>query len=208
MTFKLPDLPYEYDALEPHISSHTLKVHHTKHHQGYIDKLNKAIESTPYATMKLPEIIRKSKADNDVAVYKNAAQAWNHEFLWRSMSPRGESQPDKQTKRLLADAFGSVDKFKQAFKQCATGQFGSGWAWLVCKDGNLEASSTSNADSPLLDGAIPLLTLDVWEHAYYLDYQNERGKYVDAFLGHMIAWDFLRDNLANAEARQPSSHAA
>lgn len=199
MPFNLPKLRYAYDALEPHISGNTLKHHHQKHHQGYVDKLNKAVAGSSYADMELPAIVRKSSRDSDKTVFHNAAQAWNHDFLWRSMSAQGGGQPNEELDGLLSDTFGSVEKFRQAFKACAASQFGSGWAWLTLKDGVLAIQNTSNADTPLADGSVPLLTLDVWEHAYYLDYQSRRDSYIDAFLEHLIAWDFIQDNLAACE---------
>lgn len=191
MSMKLPDLPYELDALEPHVSARTLEYHHGKHHQGYVDKLNKAIANTAYEELPLDSIIVRSHRTTHDNVYNNAAQAWNHEFLWNCMAPDGGGDPEGDMKKALERDFGSVDKFREAFKQAATGQFGSGWTWLVQDQGVLKVLATDNADTPIAHGQRPLLTLDVWEHAYYLDYQNDRGSYVDNFLEHLLNWEFV-----------------
>jgi Fe-Mn family superoxide dismutase len=190
MTVKLPDLPYKKDALEPHISARTLEYHHDKHHKAYVDTLNEAIENTDYSGLTLEEMIAQSHGTSHTNVYNNAAQAWNHEFLWKSMSPDGGGDADGSLKEALHRRFGDVARFGEAFRRAATGQFGSGWAWLVLDKGELNVISTSDADNPLVKGQKPLLTLDLWEHAYYLDYQNERGRYVDTFLEHLINWKF------------------
>lgn len=195
MAFQLPDLPYDRDALEPHVSSDTLDYHYGKHHQAYVDKLNSAIEGTNYVDLELVEIIRRSKANNDTGVFNNAAQAWNHDFLWNSMSPNGGGDPEGRLGQLIKDAFGGPDEFRKAFKEAATGQFGSGWAWLVLDGDSVAVTNTGNADNPLTTDQKPLLTLDVWEHAYYLDYQNDRGAYVDKFLDNLINWKFGSVNL-------------
>lgn len=194
MTFKLSELPYSNKALEPHVSSKTLDVHHGKHHRAYVDKLNKAIAGTDYAKMQLEEIIRKSKASGDTNVFNNAAQAWNHTFLWHSMSPDGGGSPRGELESAITSSFGDLDQFLTRFRDVASGQFGSGWAWLVRDGSELQVVGTGNADTPIADGKTPLLTLDVWEHAYYLDYQNERPRYIDAFLEHLINWDFAASN--------------
>ncbi len=196
MTIALPDLPYSFDALEPHISADTLKLHYGKHHRGYVSKLNKAVADSDYADLTLEQIIAKSKDANDAGVFNNAAQAWNHTFLWHSMTPNGGGAPDGQLKESIESAFGSVSAFRDAFRDAATSQFGSGWVWLVNDSGRLDIVTTSNAGTPLVGDAIPLLTLDVWEHAYYLDYQNERKRYVEKFLDHLINWEFAADNFA------------
>ncbi len=196
MTIALPDLPYSFDALEPHISADTLKLHYGKHHRGYVSKLNKAVADSDYADLTLEQIIAKSKDANDAGVFNNAAQAWNHTFLWHSMTPNGGGAPDGQLKESIESAFGSVSAFRDAFRDAATSQFGSGWVWLVNDSGRLDIVTTSNAGTPLVGDAIPLLTLDVWEHAYYLDYQNERKRYVEKFLDQLINWEFAADNFA------------
>lgn len=195
MAFKLPDLPYDKDALEPHVSAKTLEYHYGKHHQGYVDKLNDAIADTNYAELDLREIVRRSKGNGDTNVFNNAAQAWNHQFLWDSMSPDGGGEPEGRLAELIDDAFGGVDGFKEAFKSAATDQFGSGWAWLAMNGDSLVVTNTANADNPLTTDRKALLTLDVWEHAYYLDYQNERDDYVDKYLEHLINWSFASANL-------------
>jgi Fe-Mn family superoxide dismutase len=190
MNIELPDLPYEKQALEPHISARTLEYHHGKHHKAYVDKLNEAIENTDYSGLSLEEMIARSHGANHSNVYNNAAQAWNHDFLWKSMSPEGGGAATGSLKEALHRQFGDIARFGEAFRRAALGQFGSGWAWLVLDKGALRVVSTSDADNPLVRGQRPLLTLDLWEHAYYLDYQNERGAYVDAFLEHLINWKF------------------
>jgi len=196
MSFDLPDLPYPLDALEPHISAHTLEFHYGKHHRGYVDELNKAIQGTDHEGRTLEDVVIRSSKSGDTKVFNNAAQAWNHTFLWHSMSPNGGGKPDGDLKKLLEDNFDDIEHFNKNFKQAAIGQFGSGWAWLVQKaNGSLEILSTANADTPLTGKSKPLLVLDVWEHAYYLDYQNERGVYVDTFLNHLANWEFAAKNL-------------
>lgn len=193
--FELPPLPFEPNALAPHISPRTLSFHYEKHHKGYLDKLHAAIEGTPRAKMDVEEIIRTA----DGAVFNSAAQVWNHSFYWHSLSPKGGGQPDAPLRDALAAAFGSVDAFRRAFGEAALGEFGSGWAWLVLDDEKrMRVISSSDAENPLQSGQTPLLTLDVWEHAYYLDYQNERNRYVENFLDHLINWEFLRANLEKA----------
>lgn len=201
MTIELPNLPYKLDALEPHISKRTLEFHYGKHHAGYVKKLNKAIEKTDYAGQDLESIIKRAHAASDSGVFNNAAQVWNHDFLWHSMSPSGGGEPEGNLADAISDEYRGFDKFAKEFKNAATGQFGSGWAWLVSKAGRLEILSTGNADTPVTDaGATPILTLDVWEHAYYLDYQNKRGDYVDMFLKELINWEFAAENFDSVRA--------
>jgi Fe-Mn family superoxide dismutase len=194
MTFKLTELPYDFDAREPHVSARTLEFHHGKHHKGYVDKLNQNAGGTRYDDMALEEVIQQSHKNNDTPVYNNASQAWNHTFFWDSMSPGEASRPSGSLSDMIDDQFGGLDEFRKQFKESAVGRFGSGWTWLVAEEDTLAIVSTSNADSPLITPTAPLITLDVWEHAYYLDYQNARDKFVDAFLGHLINWDFAEDN--------------
>ncbi len=200
MTFHLKDLPYDLKALEPHISARTLEFHYGKHHRGYINKLNKAIADSEYADLDLEQIVTRARAAGDTGVFNNAAQSWNHEFLWHSMSPDGGGAPAREVKDAIKAAFGDLETFKQRFKKAATGQFGSGWAWLVDDGGDLKIVSTPDADTPVARGQTPLLTLDVWEHAYYLDYQNDRGRYVDAFLDELVNWDFAASNFEAVKA--------
>jgi Fe-Mn family superoxide dismutase len=208
MTFELPKLPYERNALAPHISEETLNYHYGKHHKGYVDNLNKKAAGTPYAGMPLEKVIRKSFDKGDSGVFNNAAQTWNHTFLWHSMSPDSVGTPSGTLAEKLSHAFGGLDEFRKQFKEAATAQFGSGWAWLVADSGDLAIIATPNAENPLTTSATPLLTLDVWEHAYYLDYQNERARYVDAFLEHLINWDFAQANYDVIQSGQGVPQAA
>jgi Fe-Mn family superoxide dismutase len=201
MKFELSPLPYAKEALEPYISAKTVDVHYEKHHRGYLRKLQKAIEGKTEAQWSFEELVSNSKA----SVFNNAAQVWNHTFYWNSMRPDGGGKPSGQLLLALEKKFGSIADFKRELAQTATGHFGSGWAWLVVeKGGGLKVASTSDAENPLQWRGIPLLTIDVWEHAYYLDYQNERGKYVTAYLDHLINWDFAEANYTAAaeDARQ------
>jgi superoxide dismutase, Fe-Mn family len=202
MTFRLTELPYDLDALEPHVSARTLEFHYGKHHKGYVDKLNQNAAGTHYEDMALEEVIEESHKNNDTPVYNNASQAWNHTFFWDSMRPGEASRPGGALADMIDDQFGGLDEFRKQFKESAVGKFGSGWTWLVADEDNLAIVSTSNADSPLITPTAPLITLDVWEHAYYLDYQNSRDKFVDAFLGHLINWDFAEDNFDSYRTRR------
>ena len=191
MAFELPALPYAKDALAPHMSEETLEYHHGKHHKTYVDKLNGLVPGTEFEGKSLEEIIKSSKGP----VFNNAAQVWNHTFFWNCMRPGGGGAPSGEVARRIDQAFGSYDKFAEAFKQAAVTQFGSGWAWLV-QDGNeLKIVKTANADLPLAHGQKALLTVDVWEHAYYLDYQNRRPDFVQSFLDNLVNWDFVQQNL-------------
>ncbi|MGY6588564.1 MAG: superoxide dismutase [Fe] [Wenzhouxiangella sp.] len=190
MSFTLPDLPYAKDALEPHISAETLDYHYGKHHQTYVDKLNGLVEGTDMASKSLEEIVRSSEG----GVFNNAAQVWNHTFYWHCLSPSGGGEPTGKLAELINRDFGSFADFKAKFTETAINTFGSGWAWLVQNpDGSLAITSTSNAQTPLTGQATPLLTCDVWEHAYYVDYRNARPKYMDAF------WNLV--NWAHAESQ-------
>jgi len=192
MAFELPPLPYAADALEPHYSANTLSFHHGKHHQAYVTKLNELTEGTDNAGKSLEEIIASSSG----GLFNQAAQVWNHTFFWNSMSPNGGGAPTGAIADAINAAFGSYDAFKEAFKTAGMTQFGSGWAWLVAKDGKLEIVKTPNAGCPLTDGYTPIITCDVWEHAYYLDYQNRRPDFLEAFLNNLVNWDFANANLA------------
>jgi Fe-Mn family superoxide dismutase len=186
MAITLPELPYTLEALEPHISKETLEFHYHKHHQSYVTNLNKLIEGTDFETMDIEEIIKKS----DGAIFNNAAQIWNHTFYWNCLSPKG-GKPSGTILTLIENTFGSFEKFKEEFTQCALKTFGSGWAWLVITpQETLEIQSTSNALTPLCSVNTPLLTCDVWEHAYYVDYRNARPSYVEAFWN-LVNWDFV-----------------
>jgi len=187
MAFSLPELPYSKDALAPHISAETLDFHHGKHHQTYVTNLNNLVKGTEWEGKSLEEIIRRAEG----GIFNNAAQIWNHTFYWQSLRPRGGGEPTGKVAEALTRAFGSFAAFKEQFTKAAVGQFGSGWAWLT-KDGSgkLAIEATSNAGCPLRDGKTPLLTCDVWEHAYYLDYRNARPKYVEAFWS-LVNWEHV-----------------
>jgi superoxide dismutase, Fe-Mn family len=191
MAFSLPALPYAQDALAPHISAETLEFHHGKHHNTYVTKLNDLIAGTELADKSLEEIIVAA----DGITFNQAAQVWNHTFYWSSMKPKGGGQPSGALASAIDRDFGSFDAFKEAFSNAAATQFGSGWAWLVEDGGKLAVSKTGNADTPLKHGQKPLLTIDVWEHAYYIDYRNARPKYIETFLNHLVNWDFAASNL-------------
>ena len=194
MNFTLPDLPFPPDALAPHMSAETLQYHHGKHHAGYVRKLNQAVEGTGLANLSLEEIILKTADEAEhTGVFNNAAQVWNHSFFWHCLSPKGGGKPDGELSRQIDEDFGSFDTFREAFLDAATGQFGSGWAWLVSEAGKLKVVSTANAVTPMVNGQQALLTCDVWEHAYYLDYQNKRSRFVENFLDHLVNWEFVNE---------------
>jgi len=192
MPFSLPPLPYPRDALAPYISAETLDYHHGKHHKAYVDKLNKLIEGRPEAQKGLEEIVVSS----DGELFNNAAQVWNHTFFWQCMKPRGGGLPTGDLANAINRDFGSFEKLAQELTNAAATEFGSGWAWLaIGKDNKLAVPKTDKADLPMKHGQRALLTIDVWEHAYYIDYRNERPKYIEAFLKHMVNWDFASENL-------------
>jgi Fe-Mn family superoxide dismutase len=206
--FVLPVLPWKPAALEPVMSARTIAFHHGKHHAGYIEKLNKLVAGTRYAEMSLEAIVAATAHnDNASGLFNNAAQAWNHGFFWTSLSPSAGAKPSGAVKRGIESAFGDVPAFKKAFATAAIDTFGSGWAWLVSRDGTLEIATTQNAGTPLTDSVSPLLALDVWEHAYYLDYQNDRKKYVEAVIDKLLDWGIAEDRLALAEDRLAQSAA-
>ncbi len=196
--FELPPLPFAEDALAPHISRETVAVHYGKHHRGYIDKTNRMVAGTPHEGKPLAEIIRATAEDPDqIGLFQNAAQAWNHTFYWKSLTPTATSPSGRLAEAIERD-FESLAELKAAFRHKAGSQFGSGWGWLVADGGRLKVMKTSNADTPIAHGLTPLFTVDVWEHAYYLDYQNRRGDYLAAVLDNLINWDFAARNLAAA----------
>ena len=195
MPHTLPPLPYETRALEPHISAKTLEIHHGKHHQAYVTNMNNLLKDHPDAALSLEEVIIKSHTDKNIALFNNAAQVWNHTFYWNSMKPQGGGKPTGTLLARIEQDFGSFEDFALAFKNIGLTQFGSGWAWLVLRDGKLELMKTGNAELPMTSGARALLTCDVWEHAYYLDYQNRRPDYLSVFLEHLVNWDFVEKNL-------------
>ena len=191
MAFTLPELPYSKDALAPHISAETLEYHYGKHHKTYVDKLNELLAGKPEADKKLEEVIMSSEGP----VFNNAAQIWNHTFYWSSMKAKGGGEPTGDLAAAITRDFGGFDKFKTEFTQAGITQFGSGWAWLVLEDGKLKVTKTPNADLPMKHGQKALLTMDVWEHAYYIDYRNARPKYIETFLTSLANWDFALENL-------------
>jgi len=191
MAFELPALPYEKNALEPHISEETLHYHYDKHHNTYVTKLNGLIEGTDNANKELEDIIKSASGP----LFNNAAQVWNHTFYWHCLSPEGGGEPTGAAKEAIEEAFGSFDDFKKEFNEKAAGNFGSGWTWLVKKaDGSVAIVNTSNAETPLTGADKPVLTVDVWEHAYYIDYRNSRPNYLEAFWK-LVNWDFVNENL-------------
>ena len=197
MTIALPNLPFEKNALAPHISERTIEFHYGKHHNAYDVNTNKLIEGTDLSGQDLEAIITKTSKDaSKASIFNNAAQVWNHSFYWNCMKPGGGGLPSGAIAKKIDSDFGSYDKFIEQFKNAGVTQFGSGWAWLVLKEGRLEIMKTSNADTPLAHGLKPILTVDVWEHAYYLDYQNRRPDYLGAFIDHLINWDFANSLMA------------
>lgn len=196
ITAVLPRLPYKDNALEPTISSKTISFHYGKHHKAYVDNINKLTAGTEFAGLPLEKIITAAAGKKDkTAIYNNASQAWNHNFYWNSLTPNGGGAIAPALKAKMEDSFGSVEACKKALQEAATTQFASGWAWLVLDGDKLAVIKTGNADSPLIKGMAPLLTIDVWEHAYYLDYQNRRPDYVSAVLDKLINWNFAAANL-------------
>lgn len=199
MAFSLPDLPYALDALAPHISRETLELHHGTHHAGYVETLNDLVSGSPIENEDLLSVVRAAEGEsNRMDVYNNAAQAWNHEFFWESMRPGGGGEPGGAMLERIKSDFGGYETFRDRFIDTASGQFGSGWAWLVLSDGMLDIASTANAGVPISDGRVPLLTCDVWEHAYYLDYQSGRGAFVERFVDNLIDWDRVQSRLESA----------
>ena len=200
MAYELPDLPYGYDALEPHIDEATMKVHHDKHHQAYVDKANAALEGTEWADLDVEDVLKdldSLPADKQAPVRNNAGGHYNHSLVWEMMSPDGGGTPEGDLAAAIDESFGSFDAFKEEFKNAGINQFGSGWAWLVWDGSGLAVVSTANQDSPISDGQVPLLGADVWEHAYYLKYQNLRPDYLDAFWN-VVDWDYVADRFNQA----------
>jgi len=191
----LPALPYADNALDPIISANTIGFHYGKHHQAYVNKLNAAIEGTDMADMSLVDIIKKAENEGKGGIFNNAAQVWNHTFYWNSMRPGGGGAPSGKLAGMIDSSFGSYDAFKEKFAATANGQFGSGWAWLVLDGNKLNVVGTPNAETPITGSSKPLLTIDVWEHAYYLDFQNRRPDYSNAVIEKLLNWDFAEKNL-------------
>jgi Fe-Mn family superoxide dismutase len=201
MAYEVPDLPYAYDALEPHIDEATMKVHHDKHHQAYVDKANAALEGTEWADKDVEDVLKSLDslpADKQGPVRNNAGGHYNHSLFWQMMSPDGGGAPSGELAEAIDSAFGSFDSFKDEFKNGGIGQFGSGWVWLVHDGSGLAVVSTPNQDSPVSSGQTPLLGADVWEHAYYLKYQNKRPDYLDAFWN-VVNWDYVAERYAGAK---------
>ncbi|MEX1010706.1 MAG: superoxide dismutase [Balneolaceae bacterium] len=202
MAYKLPDLPYNHNALEPHIDERTMKIHHGKHHQGYTNKLNAALEGHDFAELPVEEVLRRINEvpeEKRQAVINNGGGYANHSLFWTILSPKGGGKPEGELADAISKTFGSVDAFKEKFNAAATGQFGSGWGWLcVDSKGNLKVLSTPNQDSPYMNGLTPILGLDVWEHAYYLNYQNRRPDYVEAFWN-VVNWSQVAENYKKAK---------
>ena len=199
MPFQLPELPYAKDALEPHYSAKTLEFHHGKHHNAYITKANELIAGTDLEGKSVEEVIAAAKSKGDKMLFNQSAQIWNHTFFWHGMKPGGGGAPSGAVAEAIDKAFGSYADFISQFKAKAAGNFGSGWTWLVKTGDGVEIVNTDDADTPLAhDGMTPLLTVDVWEHAYYLDYQNRRPDYVQSFFDNLVNWDFVNDNFAKA----------
>ena len=196
MSFELPSLPYAKDALAPHMSAETLDFHHGKHHQTYVTNLNNLIKDTDLQNSSLEEIVIKSSKDSSMAgIFNNAGQHWNHILFWQCMKPNGGGAIPSELEKKLNEDFGSVDKFKEAFIQAGTTQFGSGWAWLAVNNGKLVVTKSANASNPLVDGMKPILGCDVWEHSYYIDYRNRRPDYLKAFLESLVNWEFVASQL-------------
>ena len=204
MSFELPPLPYPVHALEPYSSAKTMEFHYGKHHQAYVTTLNTLTKDTPLGNQSVEAVIRATANDQSkAAIFDSAAQVWNHTFFWNCMRPGGGGRPTGDVAAAIERSFGGVDKFQEQFKQAAVTEFGSGWAWLVLDGDTLKVTKTANAVNPLSQGQTALLTCDVWEHAYYLDYQNRRPDFVESFLHHLIDWDFVARNIV--KARRPSA---
>jgi len=195
VAFILPDLPFAKDALQPHMSAETFDYHHGKHHKAYVDKVNAMLGEKGLDGASLAEVIEKAKDKGDKGLFNNAAQIWNHSFFWQCLAPAGSTRPSGKLRELINSDFGSEEALLTRLKEESAAHFGSGWGWLVLNNGKLEVTSLHDADTPLVHGMTPLLTLDVWEHAYYIDYRNERPKYLQSVLDNIINWDFVAQNL-------------
>jgi Fe-Mn family superoxide dismutase len=211
MSFELKPLPYAENALEPHMSARTIQFHYGKHHRAYVDKLNELVANTPLANKSLEDLVRDlagQRGARPKKIFNNAGQVWNHTFFWESMTPKGGGQPDGQLGHLLEVSFGGYDAFKDLFKKTAVDQFGSGWVWLISEGDRLAVVSTANAMSPMAEGKTTLLGCDVWEHAYYLDYQNRRDGFVETYLAHLVNWDAAVARLGGTEAKNETLRVA
>jgi superoxide dismutase, Fe-Mn family len=200
MAFTLPKLPYAYDALQPYLSKETLEYHHDKHHKTYVETANELLKDSGLEGKSLEEVVRLSHGKN-VALFNNAAQHFNHVEYWKSMKPGGGGKIPGSFEKALVESFGSIDKMKAELSKAAAGQFGSGWAWLSVKGGKISVVKTGNAENPLIEGAVPLLAIDVWEHGYYIDYRNKRPDYIKAFMESLVNWDYAAENYETAQKR-------
>ena len=213
MPFTLPDLPFAKDALAPHMSAETLDYHHGKHHKAYVDKTNGMLAEKGLADASLIEVIKAAKEKGDKGLFNNSAQIWNHSFFWQCLAPEGSTRPSGQLRDLINDSFGGEQALLDKLATESVNHFASGWGWLVLNGGKLEITSLHDADTPVVHGLVPLLTIDVWEHAYYIDYRNERPKFVKSVLENIINWDFVAQNLDGkgldrADQRQKASATA
>ena len=195
MAFELPPLPFDKSALEPHMSAETFEYHHGKHHQAYVTKVNGWIEEKGLQDLKLTEVVEKAKATNDRGLFNNSGQVWNHTFFWQCLAPAGSTKPSQQLQQLIDSGFGSMETFLQQLGAESVNHFASGWGWLVLEGNQLKITSYHDGDTPIAHGATPLFTLDVWEHAYYIDYRNARPKFVETILANCVNWDFVSQNL-------------
>ena len=202
MPFTLPDLPFAKDALAPHMSAETLDFHHGKHHKAYVDKTNKLIEGTDLAGASLIEVIKAAKEKGDKGLFNNSAQIWNHSFFWQCLAPEGSTRPSGKLREMISSDFGGEQQLLDALAKESVNHFASGWGWLILNKGKLEVTSLHDADTPVAHGMTPLLTIDVWEHAYYIDYRNERPRYVKTVLEKIINWDFVARNLDGEGTRR------
>lgn len=202
MAYVLPPLPYEYDALEPYMSEETLRYHHDKHHQGYVEKLNKLCQGTEFEEQTLTDVLRATAGvATQQDIFNNAGQVWNHTLFWLSMRPGGGGEPNGEAKRLIDQSFGSYDRFRSEFIEASVDHFGSGYAWLVFDAGGIDVISTPNAEVPMIGRAVPLLNCDLWEHAYYLDHRHDRAGFVHTFLDHLVDWEMVNIRLAEEQGR-------
>jgi superoxide dismutase, Fe-Mn family len=195
MAFELPPLPFDKSALEPHMSAETFEFHHGKHHQAYVTKVNGWIEEKGLQGLKLTEVVKKATETNDRGLFNNSGQVWNHNFFWQCLAPAGSTKPSQQLQQLIDSGFGSMDAFLKKLGDESVNHFASGWGWLVLEGDQLKITSYHDGDSPIAHGATPLFTLDVWEHAYYIDYRNARPKFVETILANCVNWDFVSQNL-------------
>jgi Fe-Mn family superoxide dismutase len=206
MAFELPELPYARDALQPHMSSETLDYHYGKHHKAYVDKTSGMLAEKGLEGASLLEVIRAAKDKGDKGLFNNSAQIWNHSFFWQCLAPEGSASPSGKLKDMIESDFGSHDALLEKLATESGNHFASGWGWLILNNGKLEVTSLHDADTPVVHGMVPLLTLDVWEHAYYIDYRNERPRYLKSVLANIINWDFVAQNLDGNGAEKANQH--